>query len=1107
MVDFGGLFSKTEKQNPWTPKGELALEKGLYEEASAYFAKAVEHEPANSQLWTKLGDSHKLLLKYDNAVRAYAKATELDADNKHAWVNLALILGNTGKYEEAVSAISHVVLPESETYLKDLKCEWLQRCGKYKEAASVCSHLVSLNPKNTQYRIRYAELLMRSGAFAEAKTFFDDLIRNTDEKKSNLLADAGFCCEMMGDVDGAVKRYSELAEADSLGWYRRARLEESRGNFKDAAIAYGMVQHFTTADDITVNVRRAMSLFWSGNGKEAANQLEKILAKGYANAELWYMMGVVSFLNGSMKRAVASFVEYIHLNHANNTVWYMKGCAEYLSGKYTDALESFAKMSKLSSGVAPAKMKWFSEDKDMDLFDEATTPAVKEPVKVEIGVVNEGLLTMQAYSLAVLGKYAEADKAAKAVLAESPERTDMDLLHSRCLRGLGKYKASSDASSLVISKDSENTEALMQYASAQMMLGKYAEAEIAWSKIIELSPENSLAHAGLISCSLGTGNYAQAKEHAESFLENYLPTDLTTTLDAGTASFSAGLYEDAVKHYTNAVSIGSEIPAGYLGLGHSLEMLGRYSEAEAAFVSAAELMQGSPAVLISLARVQASSKDKEAATETYLKVLNTYPEIPGVAVQVAKLCADLGRYDDAADAVALAVSSGNASFDLIVLGGDVCFAIGKTDDALNYYTQARELAPENIHVLTALAHTYLQHGSYKETVSLADEILSHEPENKHAMSDKAIALVNLGKLVQAEDVYKKLTETEPDAESLLAYASVLEQQHKYDEALEVYAKYLEFGVANSDVIRKLSAIYLVRGEYEEALSGYEILLESNPSDMVTKRLKAEALCYVGNYADAAASCNEILAEHPDDLALRYMYASTLAYSGDSESAVKEYASVVKGDMNNSSALFGYADVLMRLGKYPESIKVLNKVIELYPKNTAAYLEKSLATVKIGEPRECVESFVQTSSANPRNPYVLTGLGFMQMATGHPTDALASFDKATAVGCSDPDVDYCRGLVYLEQKRFDLADKSADAVLKRFPQNVSAWHLKAKALDGSGNIKDALYCFNKIIEITSEPKEAEPMPDVQEEHEPELSREEPVPEEHHRRSVNGFSFDD
>ena len=52
------------------------------------------------------------------------------------------------------------------------------------------------------------------------------------------------------------------------------------------------------------------------------------------NAELWYLLGILSFLSGDMKRASEVFLEVIHMNQANSSVWYIKGWVEYLSSRY-----------------------------------------------------------------------------------------------------------------------------------------------------------------------------------------------------------------------------------------------------------------------------------------------------------------------------------------------------------------------------------------------------------------------------------------------------------------------------------------------------------------------------------------------------------------------------------------------------------------------------------------------------------------------------------------------------------------------------------------------------------------------------------------------------
>ncbi|MDR3101712.1 MAG: tetratricopeptide repeat protein [Methanocalculaceae archaeon] len=320
---------------------------------------------------------------------------------------------------------------------------------------------------------------MRARNFTEAKTMFDRLGATTLEDRGMFRSSAAFCCEMLGDRDGALTRYAGLAENDPVGWYHRARLLESMEKYKDAADSYSVVQQSVADTDITVTVRRALCLYWDGNEKESALQLEKVLARGYANAELWYLLGIVSFLSGNKKRASSAFFEMSHFNQSNISVWYMKGCAEYLSGRYKEAIDSFARIGKLGgeSSRVPSKMKWFlEEDADMQLFYSPASMDKTAMTKPEIGEVNVGLAAMQSFALLALGRYTEADKTALLVLDTAPDRLYLQLLHGKCLAALSSYQQAADVAARVIAKDSKSLVAYELYASSMMRIGRYKEA-------------------------------------------------------------------------------------------------------------------------------------------------------------------------------------------------------------------------------------------------------------------------------------------------------------------------------------------------------------------------------------------------------------------------------------------------------------------------------------------------------------------------------------------------------------------------------------------------------------------------------------------------------
>ncbi|HJJ64785.1 MAG TPA: tetratricopeptide repeat protein [Methanocorpusculum sp.] len=1040
------FFNKGDKQNQWIAKAEQAYEKGLYEDAAELFTKAAEAEPSNANLWIKLAASQKYTGKYEAAERSYKKAVEANPDAGQAWIQLSILLGDSGRFEEALKALSNAALPENEIRLHERKCEWLERLGRYAEAAETAKKLCSANPSSKTYRVRLADLLLRAGRYAEAKEIYDELLRS----ENKYAADAGLCCELTGDTQSALFRYRQAEESDILARYRQARLEEAAGEFKEAAQSYAKIQQELASEDLSVSLRRAFSLMFSGNSKEAASLLEKLTAKFNSQPDLWYLLGAASFMNGSLKRAVEAFDTVIRIGSAPASIWYMKGTAEFLLGKYKEAVESFEKTGRMTGGASALKSSMFDEG-DILFNSQETSPA-----KVEFETANTGLLSMQAVSLAALGKYSEADKAARLVLDSDQSRSDMELLRLRCLAGQGKYRQANDAFARVSAKNPDDYTILFEHAEILMLAGEYHKAAETWEKLLSLCPGNTLVYSRLTEAAIASGDYEGAKRAADLLLAD-VPHDLFSLLAAGDASYAAGAYSDSEKYYAEAASV-QENPAVLIGLGKAQLMLGKADEAKESFA----LAGGAAGVRILEAKSAAEAGRTDEAVSLYMDILEKNPEILGVAGEVARLAFSLGRFSDAADAVSFAVSKNDAGFSLLRLGGDACLYSDRIDEAVSYYTMALEAEPENVSASAALAHVQILRGEYREALPLLKRAASASAKPEYYY-DKAVCEINLGKLDEAEETLLILTEVDAENQAaLLLLADVYDRKGEYDSMLEIYGRYLELNTENMEVFRKASAVYRMRGETEAALNGYEMILERNPGDKLTLRFKAEALFASGEFKEAAEVCASIL-EAGEDFGIRMLYAEALANAGESESAQKEYAAILKNNGDLAGAFLSYADLLSRNGDYARADTAYARVISAAPKNERAYLERAANAVKTGNYEAILSALRDSSAVNPKNPYVLAGTAYLYAVSGHPTEALSFFDKAESAGCKDLDLYCSRAFIYLSQSRFDMCDKAASEALKIRPSNRTALRLKAKALEGLGRFEEAVSYYNLMLE--------------------------------------------
>lgn len=85
-------------------KGVELANNNQYEEAVAEFKEALELDPEQPAVHSRLGDAYKHLEKYAEAEASFKKAIELDPANGNLYSNLGDVLARQGKKEESVEA-------------------------------------------------------------------------------------------------------------------------------------------------------------------------------------------------------------------------------------------------------------------------------------------------------------------------------------------------------------------------------------------------------------------------------------------------------------------------------------------------------------------------------------------------------------------------------------------------------------------------------------------------------------------------------------------------------------------------------------------------------------------------------------------------------------------------------------------------------------------------------------------------------------------------------------------------------------------------------------------------------------------------------------------
>ena len=272
---------KTAKQNLnqlYRQKAFNALKRRAFDEATAYFEKAIRLDPLNATTYRIMGDGYALVSEFPQAITHYQKALKLAPDDAEAQKNLAITytnhgvtLRNRGEWDAAIRAHRNALELQptyqiAKTNLIDAlsqKANTQRQSGHIDEAIETYLELQKLQPNDTTIASLLGELyLLKERDYPAAISAFHKVYTTqpTDKQaKQNLIA--------------AYQQYAKTLR-----------------NRREYAAALEQLQKAATLfpDDINLRLNLSQAYQHVGKYEQASAELEQILARSpnHTNAKI-----------------------------------------------------------------------------------------------------------------------------------------------------------------------------------------------------------------------------------------------------------------------------------------------------------------------------------------------------------------------------------------------------------------------------------------------------------------------------------------------------------------------------------------------------------------------------------------------------------------------------------------------------------------------------------------------------------------------------------------------------------------------------------------------------------------------------------------------------
>jgi len=298
---------------------------------------------------------------------------------------------------------------------------------------------------------------------------------------------------------------------------------------------------------------------------------------------------------------------------------------------------------------------------------------------------------------------------------------------------------------------------------------------------------------------------------------------------------------------------------------------------------------------------------------------------------------------------------------LLVDQGQDLLAEDRNDEALDDFSLAVQLSPDNAEAWSALAACQLRAFQSTQAERAFQRALSLEPDNQGALRGLGSLYLRQGRERQAEQAWLR-----GGVDQQLARLYLL--QGKLSQAEAYLAKLSEKG-DDGDVVSRMARAVRVR-RLDPALRSY---LEPEPAGLSAWAESGWRLYHEKRYGEAASSFRKALAGAPHDVNALSGMGSVLLRQGRIAEGRSYFEQALSLREDHMRSLNGRASCLRSEGKTAEAIAVWQKVAELYPGISDASRGLAFTYLNLQDYRRAAFYLGPLAQKYPHNSQVLQAL--------------------------------------------------------------------------------------------------------------------------------------
>ena len=295
-----------------------------------------------------------------------------------------------------------------------------------------------------------------------------------------------------------------------------------------------------------------------------------------------------------------------------------------------------------------------------------------------------------------------------------------------------------------------------------------------------------------------------------------------------------------------------------------------------------------------------------------------------------------------------------------------------------------------------------QAGRLPQAEDLYRRLLQVEPDQPDALNLLGVVAAHTGHTDQALGLIGRAVSLQPDTVDFhVNLAQVLRQAERRKEAAEAFRRALSLNPVHAAALEGLGAVCRDLGLHSEAATAYRRLAEAEPGRYDAWFGLGLALQAMNLYRDAVAAYDRALALQPGAAAAltnKGLCLSGLGRDGEGEDCYRQALAV---DPGFDAALLNLGNAVLRRRDLAEAAALFDRLAAVRPDLMEGQIGRAELLLEQGDPVAAAGQARRCAEAHPDRPAAWAVLGRMLRMVGRSAEAAEAFERQMRLSPDDP----------------------------------------------------------------------------------------------------------